>query len=206
DGLRPELIVLHYTVITPATAALARLCDPEHEVSAHYVIGEEGEVWQLVREEDRAWHAGEGEWCGKSDINSRSVGIELVNDGASEFAEPLMASLEALLPGIMARWGIKPEGVIGHSDMAPGRKVDPGAFFDWERLAGQRLAAYGGYDEGPGDPNFESFRKVAQYAGYTAEASDEALLNAVRLRWRRGAEGPLCSEDFSPLGHAALWT
>lgn len=139
-GLEPTLIVLHYTVMTPAERALERLCDPDFEVSAHYVIGECGTLWKLVAEDKRAWHAGVGEWRGKDDINSRSVGIEMVNDGESPFTEPLMQALEVLLPQIMKRWDISAEGVIGHSDMAPGRKIDPGPHFDWARLERQGLA------------------------------------------------------------------
>lgn len=134
-------MVIHYTVLTPAQAALERLCDPVHEVSAHYVIGEGGELWQLVAEERRAWHAGAGSWQGKDDINSRSIGIELVNDGASDFAAPQMTCLEQLLADIFTRWPIGPDGVIGHEDMAPGRKFDPGPRFDWARLARLGLAS-----------------------------------------------------------------
>lgn len=104
-----------------AQVALDRLCDPASEVSAHYLIARDGRLWQLVDEAMRAWHAGAGDWAGAADVNSRSIGIELDNTGAQPFAEPLMAALEALLPQIMARWAIGPEGVIGHSCMAPGR-------------------------------------------------------------------------------------
>jgi len=140
NGLTPTLIVLHYTAMTPAAAAIERLCDPAYEVSAHYVIGEGGELWQLVEEHKRAWHAGAGSWRGQDDINSRSIGIEMVNDGQSPYAARLMITLEALLPQIMARWGISAAGVIGHSDMAPGRKIDPGPHFDWARLEAKGLA------------------------------------------------------------------
>lgn len=140
DGLKPTLIVLHYTAMTSARAALERLCDPAAEVSAHYLIGPDGTLWQLVRECDRAWHAGAGAWRGQSDINSRSIGIELDNRGDHPFGEPQMAALEALLESVMARWEIPAAGVIGHSDMAPGRKVDPGPRFDWARLERQGLA------------------------------------------------------------------
>ena len=140
DGLRPELIVLHYTAMDTAQAALARLSDPHFEVSAHYLIGRCGQIWQLVDEEMRAWHAGAGAWGGQGDVNSRSIGIELSNSGAEPFSELLMSSLEALLSDLMARWNIPPEGVIGHSDMAPGRKIDPGPRFDWERLEAQGMA------------------------------------------------------------------
>ncbi|WP_068247985.1 N-acetylmuramoyl-L-alanine amidase, partial [Tritonibacter horizontis] len=135
DGLQPELIVLHYTAMTSAEAAVQRLCDPACEVSAHYVIGASGQLWQLVAEADRAWHAGAGEWAGRDDVNSRSIGIELDNRGTHPFSDPQMQVLEQLLADIMQRWAIPPEGVIGHSDMAPGRKWDPGPRFDWQRLA-----------------------------------------------------------------------
>ncbi|MEH6520914.1 N-acetylmuramoyl-L-alanine amidase [Sulfitobacter sp.] len=206
DGLTPELIVIHYTAMESAQAALDRLCDPEVEVSAHYLIDAQGVVTQMVEEADRAWHAGAGEWCGVDDINSRSIGIELDNRGTHPFSAMQMDALEALLRGIMDRWSITPEGVIGHSDMAPGRKSDPGPYFDWARLERQGLAGKGGCDGGPQDPNPDSFRKVAQQAGYTADVNDEALLAAVRLRYRPNARGPLGAQDYTPLGHAALWT
>ena len=189
-----------------AEAAIARLCDPAAEVSAHYVIARTGEITQLVPEEMRAWHAGAGEWAGRGDVNSRSIGIELDNDGVSPFSEPLMAALETLLPQIMARHDIRPEGVIGHSDMAPGRKIDPGPRFDWQRLERQALAGRRGYDFGPADPDPMSFRAVAQQVGYSADVTDDVLLHAVRLRYRPWAKGPLSPEDYIPLGHTALWT
>ncbi len=204
--MRPQFIVLHYTAMHSAEAAIARLCDPQFEVSAHYLIAASGAVTQMVSEEDRAWHAGAGSWMGFDDINSRSIGIELDNDGTGPFAEAQMQTLEALLPQIMQRWTIPPSGVIGHSDMAPGRKFDPGPFFDWERLARKGLAARAGYDDGPQDPTPEDFVNVARFAGYTADVDFDALLAAVRLRYRPTATGPLVSEDFTPLGHTALWT
>ena len=179
---------------------MAKLCDPAAEVSAHYVIGEDGTFWQLVEEANRAWHAGVGAWRGESDINSRSIGIELVNDGAGPFAAALMDRLVALLADVMARWAIAPENVIGHSDMSPGRKSDPGARFDWPRLEALGLARGRSLGAVPGDVSFAQFRARAQAAGYTAEASDSALLDAVRLRWRPGGRGPLCAEDFRALG------
>ena len=199
NGLTPSLIVLHYTAMQSAAAALERLCDPTTEVSAHYLIGTDGTVWRLVDEAARAWHAGAGSWCGQSDINSRSIGIELDNDGASPFAEPQMAALEGLLPGIMARWSIEASGVIAHSDMAPGRKWDPGPQFNWRRLADKGLAARPGQGPGPEVADRAAFRAQAHAAGYTAEADDAALLAAVRLRFRPEATGPLTAEDFAPL-------
>ncbi len=206
DGLLPSLIVIHYTAMESAEAALDRLCDPAAEVSAHYLIDAQGCVTQMVLEDARAWHAGAGEWCGLDDINSRSIGIELDNRGNHPFSAPQMDALELLLQGIMARWRIAPEGVIGHSDMAPGRKSDPGPYFDWARLARQGLAGLAGCDAGPLAPDFDSFRSVARYAGYTAPTDDAALLAAVRLRYRPSAQGPLCADDYTPLGQAAMWT
>ena len=196
DGLVPSLIVLHFTAMSSAEAALARLCDPGAEVSAHYLIGRDGQVWQLVDEAQRAWHAGAGEWAGLDDINSRSIGIELDNDGAQPFGEPLMAALEALLRDIMARHGIGPEAVIGHSDMAPGRKFDPGRRFDWARLAWQKLAIWPRPAHG-GRPDAQIFRTQAQAAGFTAPVADALLLDAVRLRFRPWARGPLCQADMA---------
>ncbi|WP_109465913.1 N-acetylmuramoyl-L-alanine amidase [Albibacillus kandeliae] len=196
DGLTPSLIVLHYTAMSSAAAALERLCDPLAEVSAHYLIGNDGTLWQLVDEEMRAWHAGAGEWRGQDDINSRSIGIELDNTGRHPFSEPQMRALEALLPGIMARWEIAPEGVIGHSCMAPGRKADPGERFDWARLARQGLAAMPGTGEVPAGARL---RDLARAAGFTAEADDETLLAAVRLRYRPWGRGGVTCDDLRVL-------
>jgi N-acetylmuramoyl-L-alanine amidase len=200
------LVVIHYTAMESAEVALDRLCDPEAEVSAHYLIGAEGTLWQMVDEKDRAWHAGAGEWRGQIDINSRSIGIELDNRGDHPFAGPQMAVLEWLLPEVMQRWSIPPSGVIGHSDMAPGRKSDPGPRFDWERLERQSLAARRGRDAGPQDARIDLFRALAQDAGFTADVDDDTLLATVRLRYRPWAKGTLEAADFTPLGHAAMWT
>ena len=202
-GLRPRLIVLHYTAMTSAGAALARLCDPKVEVSAHYLIGADGTVWQMVEEKMRAWHAGAGEWRGQDDINSRSIGIEMDNRGDHPFGDPQMRALERLLPEIMARWGIGPAGVIGHSDMAPGRKSDPGPRFDWARLARQGLARQGlalsaGLDA-PQAVDVARFRALAHRAGFTAQVRDDVLLDAVRLRFRPWGRGPLVAQDMGVL-------
>ena len=206
NGLKPGIVVIHYTAMQNAEAALERLCDPKAEVSAHYLITRAGQTIKLVEEDFRAWHAGHGEWHGLQDINSRSIGIELDNTGRRPFPEPQMASLEILLSGIMARHAIRPADVIGHSDMAPGRKHDPGPLFDWARLAAKGLAAPAGDAPGPRKPSIEDFRKAARSAGYTADADDYTLLTAVRLRFRQGATGPLEPEDFTPLGSDAMRT
>lgn len=190
DGLSPTLIVLHYTAMQTADAAIARLCDPAAEVSAHYVICRTGAVTQLVSEAQRAWHAGVGEWRGQTDINSRSIGIELDNTGTHPFPEPQMARLETLLRDVCSRWPIQPENIIGHSDMAPGRKSDPGPRFDWARLARQGLA-------GPVTPALAQgdFRQAAQAAGFTADVTENVLLQATRLRFSPWRTGPKVAED-----------
>lgn len=188
DGAAPSLIVLHYTAMASADAALERLCDPAAEVSAHYLVDEDGTVLNLVDEAARAWHAGAGEWCGAGDVNSRSVGIELQNDGASPFPHAQMAALETLLGEVMARWSIPPEGVIAHSDMAPGRKADPGPRFDWRGLARAGFSVWPDAAD-PGD-----FAADARAFGYPSLA-DDVLLAAFRLRFRPGAAGPVSEAD-----------
>ncbi|MBC2834392.1 N-acetylmuramoyl-L-alanine amidase [Gemmobacter straminiformis] len=184
------MIVLHYTAMATCAEARARLCDPSAEVSAHWLISETGMAEALVDERLRAWHAGAGEWAGVTDVNSRSIGIELANDGRSPFAEPQIAALERLLAGVMARWSIPACRVIGHSDMAPARKADPGARFDWRRLA---LGGLSVWPDG-GEADAALFAPAARAFGY-AVADEALLLNAFRLRFRPQAFGPLDRVD-----------
>ena len=196
DGLIPRLIVVHYTEMHSAKAALERLCDPAAEVSAHYLVGRCGTLWQLVAEDRRAWHAGAGSWRGMDDINSRSIGIEIDNDGMSPFAARAMTTLEHLLGELRERWDIPVTGVIAHSDMAPGRKIDPGARFDWRRLA---LGGHAIWPEAPGDPGVDLATSLERI-GYPPV--DAALrLAAFRLRFRPGATGPETASDRA-LAHA----
>lgn len=189
-GQAVELVVLHYTAMADANAAIDRLCDPDCDVSAHYVIAQDGCVSRLVSEDHRAWHAGIGDWAGRDDVNSRSIGIELDNDGASPFAEPLLVSLETLLADILARHRLQPKAVIGHSDMAPDRKEDPGRFFDWQRFAAKGLSVWP-------EPSISTngFRRDAAHFGYSATQSDIQILNAFRQRFRPHATGPLNAAD-----------
>ncbi len=166
-------------------SALERLCALEAQVSAHYLIGADGRVWQLVEETARAWHAGAGSWGGRGDVNSRSIGIELDNDGASPFAAPQMQALEALLGGVLHRWAIPPAGVIAHSDMAPERKQDPGPRFDWRRLALLGLSIWPRPGGDAGTPLPVSLDRL----GYP-EVAPPLRLAAFRLRFRPGAQGP----------------
>ena len=193
DGARPELVVLHYTAMAQCNAARDRLCDPAGEVSAHYLIAAEGTVLQLVDEGARAWHAGAGAWQGRGDVNSRSIGIELDNPGGQPFAAPQMRMLEKLLDEILGRWSLAPDAVIAHSDMAPGRKADPGPRFDWRRLARAGLSVWP-EDHSGATAAPEAFRSAVLRFGYP-DVADDALLSAFRLRFRPWAEGTLAPED-----------
>ncbi len=142
------MLVLHYTGMQTGEAALARMCDPGAEVSAHYMVWESGEIVQLVEEEHRAWHAGVSSWQGESDLNSRSIGIEIVNGGHDwpapddrlpAYCEAQIDALIALCKSILARWTIPPTRIVGHSDIAPARKKDPGEHFPWDRLAAEGI-------------------------------------------------------------------
>jgi N-acetylmuramoyl-L-alanine amidase len=194
-GVLPDMVVIHYTGMTDCAGALARLCDPQAQVSAHYLISEAGEVFALVDEAMRAWHAGAGGWGAVRDVNSRSLGLELANTGTAPFPEAQMAALESLLAGIMARWSVPPERVIGHADMAPERKHDPGPLFDWHRLACAGLAVWPGKVE-PAAADAAAFRAHARAFGYP-EAGTEKLLAAFRARFRPDASGPLDGIDVA---------
>jgi len=146
DCAGPDMIVLHYTGMESGEAAEAWLCDPASEVSSHYLVHENGRIVQMVREADRAWHAGKSSWHGVTDVNSRSVGIEIVNPGHAfgyrNFPKRQVGAVIALCQGIVRRHGIRPERVLGHSDVAPGRKVDPGEKFPWKALAEAGVGLY----------------------------------------------------------------
>ncbi len=138
-GQPVDILLLHYTDMESAEAALVRMTDPVARVSAHYCVDEDGTIYRLVPEERRAWHAGVSFWAGARDINARSIGIELVNPGHTcgyrPFPETQMQALEELARSILTRHPIPTHRVLGHSDVAPARKIDPGELFDWRRFA-----------------------------------------------------------------------
>ena len=137
-GTPVDILLLHYTGMKTAEDALARLCDPAAKVSAHYTIDEDGTVYRHVSEDRRAWHAGQSFWAGETDVNGRSIGIELVNPGHEfgyrSFPEAQITALIPLAKDIIARHGIPAGRVLAHSDVAPDRRQDPGELFDWARL------------------------------------------------------------------------
>ena len=163
------MVLLHYTGMRTADEAIDRLRDPQARVSSHYVVDEDGRILRLVPEERRAWHAGQSWWKGETDINAVSIGIEIVNPGHEfgyrDFPEAQVAAVIALIDDIRGRWTIEDARILGHSDVAPTRKTDPGERFPWKRLAehrqglwfepaAERIAALGpdlgGGDEGLG--------------------------------------------------------
>ena len=183
---KPDMVVIHYTAMQSAEAACNTLCDPKTQVSAHYLIDEAGYVIALVDEKDRAWHAGVGRWGQVTDVNSHSIGIELANAGNCPFSNAQIAALEDLLGAILDRWHIPPERVIGHSDMAPGRKIDPGVRFDWRRLAMAGLAVWPDTLE---DASGGDFIQDLKAFGYTATEDVDLLLATLRRRFRPWACG-----------------
>lgn len=135
NGIKPEMIILHFTGMKSTEAALDHLSSPASKVSCHYLIDETGNIHQMVDEEKRAWHAGISSWHGKDDINSRSIGIEISNRDGKPYTREQLFVLALLCKDLMHRHNIPPENIQGHSDIAPDRKQDPGAHFPWEKLA-----------------------------------------------------------------------
>lgn len=153
-------LILHYTGMPTAKAALDKMTSIEGKVSAHYMLDEDGNIYNLVDESKRAWHAGVSQWGEETNLNDRSIGIEIVNPGHEfgyrPFTEKQYQALIPLCQGIIARHRIKPNHVLAHSDVAPDRKEDPGEFFDWERLAKAGIGAWVEAKEKPVKDNFLS--------------------------------------------------
>ncbi len=182
------MVVLHYTGMPDAASALDRLTDTAApRVSAHWVVAEDGHVFRLVAEDKRAWHAGKSWWRGVTDVNSASIGIEIVNPGHEfgyrPFPEPQMVAVEALVTDAVRRHGIDRSNVVGHSDVAPGRKDDPGELFDWPRLARAGLAAtIPAATTDPGWTDAGTLQAMARY-GYDIVEPIPAVI-AIQRRFR----------------------
>ncbi|MDN3646131.1 N-acetylmuramoyl-L-alanine amidase [Pontixanthobacter aestiaquae] len=203
-----SMVVLHYTEMKPVETALERLCDPEASVSAHYLISEEGEVTLLVPEEKRAWHAGASFWRGTKDVNSASIGIELDHPGHGLGYRPFEdAQIEALVPllhRIVQTYDIAKANVVGHSDVAPARKTDPGELFPWDRLADYGLAtAVPKIQLGNPFDNDGAFFLALERYGYDITDSTKAV-EAFQRRWRPHkmdgqVDGEICAILFQLL-------
>lgn len=192
---RIDMLILHYTGMQTPAQALDRLCDSRAKVSAHYVIEEDGVVWRLVPEDRRAWHAGVSSWRGRRDINGASVGIELVNPGHEfgyrAFPEPQLAALERLARGILARHPIPARHVLGHSDVAPLRKLDPGELLDWPRLARAGIGLWPDFAVGaPSSPSLRETQQLLAGIGYDCpqsgalDAATVAVVTAFQRHYR----------------------
>ncbi|MET0239376.1 MAG: N-acetylmuramoyl-L-alanine amidase [Sphingobium sp.] len=187
-SLPVTMLVLHYTGMLDAATAIQWLANPKSRVSAHYLVTEEGEIVRLVNEDKRAWHAGRSHWRGVDDINSASIGIEIVNPGHEwgyrEFPEAQIDALIPLVHDIMERHHITRGNVVGHSDVAPARKVDPGELFPWHRLARLRLALPRP-TRNLVDPHWSdsAFLLALQRFGYDI-ADPDAALRAFQRRFR----------------------
>ncbi|MDO8932561.1 MAG: N-acetylmuramoyl-L-alanine amidase [Rhodocyclaceae bacterium] len=177
DERRPNLVIIHHTSDDTLEEALGTLTSPQRKVSAHYLIGRDGRVVQLVEENARAWHAGKSWWGGHTDINSASLGIELDNNGYEAFADAQIDALLALLADIRQRYNIPAANFIGHADVAPTRKDDPSPLFPWRRLAEQGFGLWCGPPLQPAPPGFDLTLALAAigYDPATPEASRRAF-------------------------------
>lgn len=200
----PHMLVLHYTGMQTGEAALARMRDPAAEVSAHYMVEEDGRIFRLVPEERRAWHAGKSSWRGETDVNSASVGVEIVNPGHEfgyrPFPEAQVAAVLALMADIRSRWTIEDVNIVGHADVAPDRKEDPGELFPWKRLAEAGHGLWAEPPPAPGAAIGEGEEGAAVFAfqagltrlGYDCAPSGRfdghtvAVVRAFQRHWRQG--------------------
>jgi len=199
-GTAIDMVILHYTGMKTGAAALDWLCDPDARVSAHYLVEEDGNTWQMVEDSQRAWHAGLSHWSGAKDINDRSIGIEIVNPGHEfgyrAFPDAQMRAVETLLAQIIERHQISPARVVGHSDIAPTRKQDPGELFKWKGLADKGLAVW---PETPGnaiDP--ADARRYLSEIGYDPEAPLADVVTAFQRRFvPAGVSGTLDGDTLA---------
>ena len=198
----PDMILLHYTGMQTGAEALDRLRDPEARVSAHYVVEEDGRVFRLAPEERRCWHAGVSWWKGDTDINAVSIGIEIVNPGHEwgyrAFPDVQIDTVIALLADIRSRWTIADDRILGHSDVAPSRKTDPGELFPWKRLAEAGHGLWAEWPPAPGDPIGQGEEGAAVFAlqagltrlGYDLppsgrfDADTTTVVRAFQRHWR----------------------
>ena len=193
DSRRPNLVIIHHTSNATSAQALRTLTSPERKVSAHYLIDRDGSIVQLVRESDRAWHAGLSWWGGITDVNSASIGIELDNTGSEPFADAQIDALLALLADIRQRYPIPTANFIGHGDVAPTRKADPSMLFPWDRLA---AAGFGLWCATPQPPAPEGFDLALALTalGYDP-ATPDAAQTAFRRHYLGGDEAPSAEQE-----------
>jgi N-acetylmuramoyl-L-alanine amidase len=185
DSAAPDSIILHYTGMPSEEAAISWLCNPDSQVSSHYLVRENGDVVQMVPESRRAWHAGKSFWAGATDMNSRSIGIEIANAGHPSLPDYPQKQIEAvaqLCLDCAKRWSITPDRVLAHSDIAPVRKVDPGEHFPWAQLHQMGVghwvepAPLGGgrfFSQGDQGQPIEALQSMLSFYGYNIEINGE---------------------------------
>ncbi|MCB1955182.1 MAG: N-acetylmuramoyl-L-alanine amidase [Rhodocyclaceae bacterium] len=196
------MVVLHYTTNDDAATAIRTLTNPEREVSAHYLVGRDGRIVQLVDETRRAWHAGASFWAGNRDVNSASIGIELDNNGHEPFPERQIVALLALLGDLRERYAIPAENIVGHSDVALGRKVDPGPQFPWRMLATQ---GYGRWCDPPYPTPPAGFDLATGLALLGYDTTDpEAARRAFHLHYLPNHDALVAAAIEAELAHCLL--
>ncbi len=206
DERKANFVIIHHTSDDNIAQALGTLTNPLRAVSAHYLIGRDGKIYQLVDERARAWHAGQSKWGNNSDLNSSSIGIELDNSGQEPFPEPQISALLGLLADIKQRLGIPRANFLGHADVAPKRKTDPSRYFPWQRLADH---GFGLWCEPPYPvpaPAFEQkFEPGSELQAFGYDSSDlPAAIRAYQRHFARDESAALLSEDDRALLHCLL--
>lgn len=201
DDRRPSLVVIHHTTNDSLEEALTTLTSPERRVSAHYLIGRDGQIVQLVDEKERAWHAGKSWWGGNTDVNSLSIGIELDNNGDEPFTDVQIEALLFVLAGIQQRYSIPAANFVGHADVAPTRKSDPSRFFPWARLAAQGFGLWCDMPVLPAPAGFDLSMALTAL-GYDP-ATPDASLSAFRLHFVR-SDHVLSSEEEAALAYCLV--
>lgn len=212
EGVKADLLVMHYTGMKTGKEAIERLCDPEAKVSSHYVVEEDGRIFQLVDENKRAWHAGISSWGGREKVNDFSIGVEIVNPGHEFGYRPFpavqMQSVVALCKEIVARHKIEPKRVVGHSDIAPARKEDPGELFDWGLLARNGVGLFPEIPHAPREPLFEIGDRNEQIARFQAGMAEFGY--SLKADGLFGTKTEFAvrafQRHFDPMGLSGVWT
>lgn len=196
DARRAQVIVLHYTEQDSVERSLRtlRTANSGGRVSSHYLVGDDGRIYQLVSDEHRAWHAGAGSWGTIHELNSASIGIEIDNDGVEPFSDAQVAAVIRLLEDLTARHRIPRTAVIGHSDLAPGRKIDPGPLFPWKRLHEAGFGIWPDADAPSPPPGFDPIDAL-RLIGYAVDRP-EAAIHSYRMRFRGDNGKALDAEDL----------
>lgn len=198
-----DMLILHYTGMRSGAEAVERLCDPVAKVSAHYVVEEDGRIFRMVGEAYRAWHAGVSYWRGETDINGRSIGIEIVNPGHEfgyrDFPKEQMDAVTTLCLDILTRRPIPASRIVGHSDVAPDRKQDPGELFDWQGLAAQGIGVWPDASSTGISPDEDLARTLLTRIGYNPEIALDTVVTAFQRHFRPACVDGVLDEETMAL-------